>query len=56
MIAGGLNPENVTEAIRVTRPDAVDVASGIELKPGVKDLGKMASFFEAAKYTPVAGP
>jgi phosphoribosylanthranilate isomerase len=56
MIAGGLNPENVTEAIRVARPDAVDVASGIELKPGVKDYGKMASFFEAARYTPVVGP
>jgi phosphoribosylanthranilate isomerase len=55
MIAGGLNPDNVTEAIRVTRPDAVDVASGVELKPGVKDYGRMASFFEAARYTPVVG-
>jgi phosphoribosylanthranilate isomerase len=44
----------VTEAIRVTRPDAVDVASGVERAPGIKDHGKMASFFEAARYTPVA--
>lgn len=55
ILAGGLDPENVTEAIRVVRPDAVDVASGIELKPGIKDHGRMASFFEAARYTPVAG-
>jgi phosphoribosylanthranilate isomerase len=55
MVAGGLNPDNVTEAIRITRPDAVDVASGVEKKPGVKDWGRMASFFEAARYTPVAG-
>ncbi len=55
ILAGGLNPDNVTEAIRVTRPDAVDVASGVERSPGVKDHGRMASFFEAARYTPVAG-
>jgi phosphoribosylanthranilate isomerase len=53
IVAGGLNPENVTEAIRLTRPDAVDVASGVERAPGVKDHGRMASFFEAAHYTPV---
>ena len=45
IVAGGLNPDNVTEAIRVTRPDAVDVASGVEKKPGIKDFGRMASFF-----------
>jgi phosphoribosylanthranilate isomerase len=54
LLAGGLNPENVTGAIRITRPDAVDVASGVERRPGVKDHGKLASFFEAARYTPVA--
>jgi phosphoribosylanthranilate isomerase len=58
IVAGGLSPENVTEAIRITRPDAVDVASGVERAPGLKDHGKLASFFEAARYTPVseAGP
>jgi phosphoribosylanthranilate isomerase len=56
IVAGGLTPENVTEAIRVTRPDAVDVASGIEAAPGRKDPELMARFFDAARYTPVAGP
>lgn len=55
ILAGGLNPDNVTEAIRVVRPDAVDVASGVEKSPGLKDHGKLASFFQGARYTPVAG-
>ncbi len=55
VLAGGLNPDNVTEAIRIVRPDAVDVASGVERSPGVKDPGRLASFFQAARYTPVAG-
>jgi phosphoribosylanthranilate isomerase len=55
ILAGGLTPDNVTEAIRVVRPDAVDVASGVEKEPGIKDHGKIASFFQAARYTPVAG-
>ncbi len=55
ILAGGLTPDNVTEAIRVVRPDAVDVASGVEREPGIKDHGKLASFFQAARYTPVAG-
>lgn len=53
ILAGGLKPDNVTEAIRVTRPDAVDVASGVESEPGLKDHLEMARFFEAAHYTPV---
>ncbi|MFA9401174.1 MAG: hypothetical protein ACERKT_08715, partial [Acidobacteriota bacterium] len=53
IIAGGLDPENVTEAIRVTRPDAVDVASGVESAPGLKDHSKLDGFFGAAHYTPV---
>lgn len=55
ILAGGLDPDNVTEAIRIVRPDAVDVASGVERVPGVKDHGRLASFFQAARYTPVAG-
>lgn len=55
ILAGGLDPDNVTEAIRVVRPDAVDVASGVEKSPGIKDHGKLASFFQGARYTPVAG-
>jgi phosphoribosylanthranilate isomerase len=46
-VAGGLTPENVGRAIAIARPDAVDVASGVEASPGRKDLGRMRRFFEA---------
>lgn len=49
IVAGGLRPDNVAEAIEVTRPYAVDVASGVEAEPGRKDHATMAAFFEAAK-------
>ena len=45
ILAGGLRPENVAEAILAVRPYAVDVASGVEWKPGKKDRGKMREFF-----------
>lgn len=44
ILAGGLTPENVTEAIRVVRPYAVDVASGVESAPGRKDPGRVREF------------
>jgi phosphoribosylanthranilate isomerase len=49
MLAGGLNPDNVTEAIRVVRPFAVDVASGIEITPHQKDHQKIRAFIENAR-------
>lgn len=49
LLAGGLTPENVAEAIRMARPFGVDVASGVEASPGRKDAGKMKSFVDNAK-------
>jgi phosphoribosylanthranilate isomerase len=49
ILAGGLTPENVGEAIREVRPFAVDVASGVEAAPGVKDAGKLRAFFQEVK-------
>jgi phosphoribosylanthranilate isomerase len=49
LLAGGLAPENVAEAIAAVRPFGVDVASGVEREPGVKDWIKVAAFVSAAK-------
>jgi phosphoribosylanthranilate isomerase len=49
VIAGGLTPLNVEEAIRIVKPIGVDVASGVEASPGVKDFEKVSAFLTNAK-------
>jgi phosphoribosylanthranilate isomerase len=49
LLAGGLTPDNVGDAIRRVRPDGVDVATGVEVAPGRKDPAKVAAFIQAAR-------
>ena len=49
MLSGGLNKDNLAEAIRMTGAPGIDASSGVESAPGVKDLGLMEAFFEAAR-------
>lgn len=49
MLAGGLTPDNVAEAIRLTNARQVDVSSGVEAAPGIKDAGRITAFVKAAQ-------
>ena len=46
ILSGGLNPENIAEAVKNTSADIYDLASGVEAEPGVKDPAKISAFFE----------
>ncbi len=51
LLAGGLTPENVAEAVRIVRPYAVDVSGGVEKEPGKKDHDKLRRFVREAKLS-----
>ena len=56
VVAGGLNPGNVRDAISALRPDVVDVSSGVESAPGLKDLDLVRAFIDNATATTAEEP
>lgn len=53
LLSGGLNAANVGEAIRLARPPGLDISSGVERAPGIKDMAMIARFFEAVRAATV---
>lgn len=56
LVSGGLTPENVGECVRLLRPYAVDVCSGVERSPGIKDHAKMRDFIQAVREADAGNP
>jgi phosphoribosylanthranilate isomerase len=56
MLSGGLDAANVAEALRITQAAAVDVSSGVERSPGIKDLEKIRAFVRAVRAADVGAP
>ncbi|HEY8712022.1 MAG TPA: N-(5'-phosphoribosyl)anthranilate isomerase, partial [Thermoanaerobaculia bacterium] len=49
LLAGGLTPDNVAAAVSLARPDAIDIASGVESEPGIKDRAKIEQLFQRVR-------
>ena len=49
MLSGGLNADNIGEALRLVSPAGIDISSGVESAPGVKDVGLIEAFFRAVR-------
>ncbi|MBP0616331.1 phosphoribosylanthranilate isomerase [Jiella mangrovi] len=55
MLSGGIDAANVAEALAIARPSGIDVSSGVESAPGVKDVGRIHAFFDAIERATAAG-